>query len=593
MKTDCLAANGVAVLISFLLLILPPVISAEETYSASLVSVETLDADPWSHRISVRIGNRVENLLVSPNTQLNNLQIVTTDGASVDHNSIAYAGIIESLPESWARVVIDGQFVSGTINAGNSSTHFSSEQTGFSTNSFGYGNQLLSPLTPPEVPTNKIPRKKALNASQDSLSAETALGDDELPDEPSSEQQFAEVVVPVNSPLIQTVGDVTRVARIGIVVDSLYQEAIGGRGLNNAISTLNSVDGLYREKFGLALMVDVVVLLTDEAAVPLNGTSLEENLSLFRDYRIKSELLPEDLSLVHLFTGADTGDNAVGLAFSGAACRTDGYDVSMSRPFLFPVELAAHEIGHNLGADHDDATPGCQNVVDHLMFSAINSNTTREFSSCSSDAIQTRLQQNTCYTDVINMGVDITQIESNQVLATVTNLDTSRAFPSATLYLDLINATVAEAPALCELDGPSKLICGIPATFAGDQHDLAVKLRQAPEEERTISMRLEPNGFFDLVDQNNSAELVLPGEPLPPAESGNELSSGEDTTQEPSPPVDSAPANISAVTTVATEDDSSGGGLFDQRLMSLLFLLCVFGQVRCRLATRATTRCNI
>jgi len=369
MKTERLAAKGIAALIYFLLLLLPPVISAEETYNASLTGVETLEAGPYSNRISIRIGNRVERLLVSPHSHLNNLHIVTTDGTRVQQSGTAYAGIIESLPSSWARLVVEGSFVSGTINDGNVSTHFSSEQKAFAANSFGRGNLLLTPLVPP-TESNTTPRKSALSIFPYSLPADS-LPADLLPGNSlSSDELFEEISVPINNSLAQTVGDVTRVARIGIVVDSLYQEAIGGRGLNNAISTLNSVDGLYREKFGLALMVDVVVLLTDDTALSLNGASLEDNLNLFRDYRILSDLLPEDLSLVHLFTGVQSDDDAVGLAFSGSACRTDGYDVSMSRPFLFPVELAAHEIGHNLGADHDDATLECADISDHRNPSA-------------------------------------------------------------------------------------------------------------------------------------------------------------------------------------------------------------------------------
>jgi len=590
MKTERITAKGIAAFIYFLLLMLPTVISAEETYNASLVSVETLDTGPWSNRVSVRIGNRVEHLLVSPHSQLNDLRIVTTDGVPVEQSGIAYAGIVESLPDSWARVVVEGEFVSGTINTGSFSTHFSSEQTDFAANSFGTSKLLLPPLTPPVQSLDEITGRTALSASQDSSPSKTLFNDGRLPDNRSAEILFEEIAVPISNQLTQTVGEVTRVARVGIVVDALYQEAIGGRGLTNAISTLNSVDGLYRENFGLALMVDVVVLLTDDTALPFNGNSLEDNLGLFRDYRIASELLPEDLSLVHLFSGTQSGDNAVGLAFSGAACRTDGYDVSMSRPFLFPVELAAHEIGHNLGADHDDATVECVNIVDHLMFSAINSDTTRQFSSCSSDAISSRLQQSTCYTEAINIGVDITQLESNQILATVTNLDSTRAFPSATLNLDLINATIAEAPALCELEDPSKLICGIPATFAGDQHDLAVKLRLAPEGERTITMRLEPNGFFDLDEQNNFAELVLPADPPPPPPptivNDVELTTQEVTQVTPTPTVTTAAAETSS-------GGGGGGGLFDMPLLWLTLLISAIVPTRVKARRQTATQNGI
>ena len=51
MKTERITAKGIAAFIYFLLLMLPTVISAEETYNASLVSVETLDTGPWSNRV--------------------------------------------------------------------------------------------------------------------------------------------------------------------------------------------------------------------------------------------------------------------------------------------------------------------------------------------------------------------------------------------------------------------------------------------------------------------------------------------------------------------------------------------------------------
>ena len=113
-----------------------------------------------------------------------------------------------------------------------------------------------------------------------------------------------------------------------------------------------------------------------------------------------------------------------------------------------------------------------------------------------------------------------------------------------------------QAPALCELEDPSQLVCDIPATFAGDQHELAVKLRLEPDEERTINMRLEPNGFFDLEELNNFAELVLPGDPLP----GN---TGL-TTQ--------GAAGTGGNTDTTTETGSGGGGLFNLPAMLLLLL---------------------
>ncbi len=498
MYPENIAAKGIAALVSFLLLILPPAIFADETYGATLVAVEQIDSGQHSHRVSVQLNNRVEHLLLNAHPHLNELLIVDTEGNTHQQNGIAYTGIVESLPaSSWARIVIDGDYVAGTVNTNGQSVHLSSDGSVFNTadveRTLGHDSVLLPPPLPP---------KRQIQEAE----------------------LFEQIAVPVLTPFLDREGVVSTVARIGVVVDSLYEEAIGGRGLSKAIATINSVDGLYREKFGLALKVDVVVLITDTETLVLNGASLEDNLGLFRDYRIQSDLLPADLGLVHLFTGIETSDDSIGLAYSGAACRTDGYDVSMSRPFRYPVILAAHEIGHNLGAMHDDETTDCQSLTDNLMFSEINSTTTQEFSSCSTTAINNRLQQSACYEAAIDIGLAITQLESNQILATVTNHDTERAFPAAKLQIDLKNATIAEAPASCVLEAPTKLICTIAATYAGDEQALAVKLRLDPNEARTVNVRLDPVGFFDLTDANNAVELIIPREqPEPLASTGGEI----------------------------------------------------------------------
>jgi len=546
MNTERLAADGLAALVSFLLLMSPLVIKATETYSANLVGIETIEnTGLHSQRISIRIGNRVEHLLVSRHTHLNDLHIVNSHGVPVDQTGVAYTGIVESLPSSsWARILIDGTFISGTINSGDVSTHFSSDAAIMKGRSYGSKAVMIKPL--------KVSGKESGKTSVNS-GAKRAITNSSLPLDELSE----EIVVPISPQSADTTGTVTRVARIGVVVDSLFQEAIGGRGLSKAIATINSVDGLYREKFGLALKIDIVVLATDDATINLQGPTIEDILTSFVDYRNHSELLPAELSLVHLFSGFDSEGDAVGLAYSGGACRTDGQDVSISRPFRYQVLLAAHEIGHNLGAEHDDATTDCSAVRDHLMFSEIDASTTREFSSCSVDTINTNLAQGTCYTTAIDIGLKITQLESNQILATVTNLDSIRAFPSATLHVDLDNATVAEAPALCELEEPTKLICTIPATFAGDSHDLAVKVRLEPGQDRTITTQLQPDGFFDLNEQNNRVTLAIPSGPVPLAVTGGGI-----TTQGEN---------------ASSGGASSGGGLFELPWLLLLIGVCAAG----------------
>ena len=556
MNSAGFTAKGQAVFVAFLLYILPMAILAEDTVGANLVEVENLDSGPYLHRVSVQIGNRVEHLLLNPNPDLNDLTMINSAGEAISQPVIAYMGIVESLPASWARVVIDGSYLAGTINIAGENLHLSSEiSSDNSTLESAEPVVMLPALTPPP----QTERLTIRNVTPE------------------------EILIPVDNEFSDTRGVVTRVAQIGVVIDSLYNEAIGGRGLNNAIATMNSVDGLYRDRFGLALKVEALVLVTDDESLALQGNGIEQNLNLFRDYRIASELLPSDLDLVHLFTGINVNDNAIGLAFSGAACRTDGYDVSMSRPFLFPVTLTAHEIGHNLGAMHDDETQLCRAISDRLMFSEINFETTQQFSSCSADAINTRLLQSACYTDAIDISLDLTQLESNQLIATVTNLDETRAFPSAELHIDLENATIAEAPASCELEDNSKLTCAVPATFASETQELAIKLRLDRADERTVTMQLESQGFLDLNLANNNVELIIPGDPEPVVSEpglGNQGlgDSGEITAEGAQGPDEIIADDQSIVsnlpdTNVPATGASSGGGSFGSLWMLLLLFV--------------------
>jgi len=519
MNIERLAAKGLAALASLILLVLPMAAPfAAEVYNAALEGVVRIDAYKHSHRITVRIGNRTEHLLMSRHDDFNQLSIVDHNGESIEQTGHAYIGKVEDDPSSTARLYIDGNFVQGTIISGGSPLHISSDEltTKQQLQRIGFGTSMLPPIEP---------KFKA-----------STLDSAEL--------------ISITVPERDNVGiETTRLARIGVVVDSLYEEAIGGRGLSKAIATINSVDAIYRENFRLGLKVDTIILITDEETLDLDETNIERNLSVFRDFRIESELLPADLAFVHLFSGIGSTEDSVGLAYRGAACRTDGYDVSMSRVFLYPVMLAAHEIGHNLGAEHDENTQDCQSVDNKLMYSVTSENTSREFSSCSNETINSRIDQATCLVAAMDIGLALTQLETNQLLISVTNLDELRAFPAAILNIELSNAAIAEAPAICDLIDTYSLTCAVPATFASETQDFRIKLRFEPNEERSVAITLNPDGFLDPNNTNNFAEIRIPAEPVTLASTNG------------------------SVTTSPSGGNSGGGGNLGFGLLTLLALL--------------------
>ena len=188
--------------------------------------------------------------------------------------------------------------------------------------------------------------------------------------------------------------DGPEVLRIGIVVDSRFDERHGGRGLERALAIVNGVDGLFREGLGVGLAIDAVRVHGDPAADPLlaGGDTVETMLERFRLVRAADPELAGELALVHLFTGLDDARGAIGLGYVDGVCRDGGWATGLSTPFAFDMLLAAHEIAHVIGAPHDD-DPSCAGLADgqDLMGPTLSAASRPTFSACSVEAVRRTL----------------------------------------------------------------------------------------------------------------------------------------------------------------------------------------------------------
>ena len=225
---------------------------------------------------------------------------------------------------------------------------------------------------------------------------------------------------------------VTRVARIGIVVDSKFNALHHGRGLEYALGIINSVDGIFREEFGLALQVETAINITDRRNDPLSfgNVAIEKMLRGFRNYRMKTPLIGNDISMVHLFSGNTPNDAPVGLAWIDTACRTDGYDVGISTHYTHDILLAAHELAHNLGAQHDSDT-ACAASTDKVMWPYISGATTQQFSSCTVASVQQSMA-GSCHAMVVNQELAMTTPATNAL-----NNNPLQEYPAAMLAAEL------------------------------------------------------------------------------------------------------------------------------------------------------------
>ena len=264
-----------------------------------------------------------------------------------------YAGKLSGRDDSWVRITISGQRLYGLIDTGHSRYEIASEIT-------------------PQINYKRFSTDRSLIRQTQShrLHVVNAL---------SPGKEFS------------------RVLPVAIVVDHLFDRAYNGHGVEYAISVINGVDGIFRQELGLAVKLELAMYADGEPFSDLPGASPSQ-LNSFRSFRRQTPELQSDIALVHLFSGSELPpfDYAgVGYAYIGTACTTNGFDISVSSPYYLGAELTAHEIGHNLGAIHDEDTDSCQNDKSHLMYSVIGGATA--LSTCSVDRIAASLQKNACF----------------------------------------------------------------------------------------------------------------------------------------------------------------------------------------------------
>jgi Metallo-peptidase family M12 len=137
------------------------------------------------------------------------------------------------------------------------------------------------------------------------------------------------------------------------------------------LNILNMVEGIYERELGLTFAV--VFQHTWTTGDPFTGTDRPSLLTSFQNYwnaNFPASQVPRDAA--HLFTGKSFALGA-GYAYIGIICRnvTVAYGLSGYVDFVEGRYLiTAHEIGHNLGANHVD-TADCANTIMNTSLSGL------------------------------------------------------------------------------------------------------------------------------------------------------------------------------------------------------------------------------
>lgn len=189
-----------------------------------------------------------------------------------------------------------------------------------------------------------------------------------------------------------------RVFEIATEADLEWVNTLGGAANANAeiISILNMVEGTYAAELNLS--IDVVYQHTWSTADPFGAADMNGILTSFQSHW-NANYGSVQRDAAHLFT-AKTVAQSRGLAYVGVICRApsaayglSGYISWAPGKFLVP----AHELGHNLGADHVEAAQSCGNT---LMNATLTGSTPLSFCTMSRDTIGTFVSTNgSCLTE--------------------------------------------------------------------------------------------------------------------------------------------------------------------------------------------------
>ncbi len=374
-----------------------------------------------------------------------------------------FAGQIVDAADSWARITIEGDAILGLIDTGTQRYEITNLRRG----------EVISSVDNGQL-QRRYSKSYRLNV--------------------------------VNSPVVGKTFE--RVLPIAIVVDELFDQQYFGRGLVQAINIINGVDGIMREELGIAIQLTVAISTVSESFSSLPGASPSQ-LTGFSEFRKRVPELQGDIALVHLFTGSAlptfTGAG-IGYAFIGTVCGRNGLDVSVSAPYYRGVELAAHEIAHNLGALHDRDTVGCKADMSKLMDLSIDGAT--QLSTCSVDRIEATLQRASCYLEVHDGSVVLRPSGEDAVVVAVqskSSFDTTVS-PEVRITHEV---PVKHAPVFCRALDSRELSCVLPGVKTNSPYQFYIEF-QGPGNQ-TLLAEYADGASFDNNLRNNTAQATLNG----------------------------------------------------------------------------------
>jgi hypothetical protein len=339
----------------------------------------------------------------------------------------------------------------------------------------------------------------------------------------------------------------------GVIADYEFSQAFADPQ-GAIIARMNIVDGIFSSQVGVKIALAPVTVISTPNE-PFTTTVPSDLLSQLRTYR-GSHASQSSLGVTHLMTGRNLDGDIVGISYQGAICSGD-ISAGLSEGWhstTMSALIAAHELGHNFNAPHDGVPGACASTPQtYLMSPTINGS--NQFSDCSLQQIQARIQSAQCLTQYNPPDVSV-MAESTMVGAGVNSSfgvsllvnalgDDASSDVSATVTipanLTVQSATVAGTACT---HSPGSVSCSIGALTSGETREIELQLTAAASGTSSLSFAVTSTN-----DSNTSND------------SGTVTANITDTT-----PAVSA----STAATASACADGGGGGQID--LVMLAFL---------------------
>lgn len=195
----------------------------------------------------------------------------------------------------------------------------------------------------------------------------------------------------------------TRRLELSALGDARFRARYGSEqdARDEILTRLNNVDGIFSTHLSIAIYVGTVSV-PDAANDQLSATTTPN--SLLRELAELRKRSPELSShgLTHLFTDRDLDGTTIGIAYLDSLCDTkNAVGLTESRNVWLDSLVAAHEIGHNFGADHDgDAQGSCPNTPASGFLMAPVVSGTDDFSPCSITRMRAKTNGASCITSL-------------------------------------------------------------------------------------------------------------------------------------------------------------------------------------------------